>query len=72
MTLKMWVKSKFVLFQPRYYNLFTEKKIHVFEVLFLLKTFRYCQSQEILFKYIFGKLYIFKFIYFGGRPHKVK
>ena len=36
MILKMWAKSKFVLCQPRYYNLLTEKnykKIHVFEVL---------------------------------------
>ena len=35
MILKMWVKSKFVLCQPRYYNLLTEKykEIHVFEVL---------------------------------------
>ena len=34
--LKMWVKSKFALWQPRYYNLLTvknNKKIHVFEVL---------------------------------------
>ena len=35
MILKMWVKSKFVLCQPRYYNLLTEKykEIHVLEVL---------------------------------------
>ena len=26
MVLKMWVKSKFVLCEPRYYNLLTEKK----------------------------------------------
>ena len=37
MILKMWVKSKFVLCQPRYYKLLTEKykEIHVFEVLSL-------------------------------------
>ena len=36
MILKMWVKRKFVLCQPRYYNLLTEKrykKIHLFQVL---------------------------------------
>ena len=36
MMLEMWVKSKFVLFQPRYYSLLIEKtykKIHAFEVL---------------------------------------
>ena len=27
MVLKMWVESKFVLRQPRYYNLLTEKKL---------------------------------------------
>ena len=37
----MWVTSKFVLWQPRYYNLLTGKKdmkIHDFEVLVFLKT----------------------------------
>ena len=36
MILQMWVKSKFVLCQPRYYNLLAEKKckkIDVFEVM---------------------------------------
>ena len=40
MMLEMWVKSKFVLFQPRYYSLLIEKKykkIHVFEVLIFLE-----------------------------------
>ena len=48
------MKSKFVLWQPRYYNLLTvknNKKIHVFEVLIFLKTYWYCQSQGILFKH---------------------
>ena len=47
MILKMWVKRKFVLWQPRYYNLLTQKKdrkIHAFEVLFFLKMCCYCQS----------------------------
>ena len=40
MMLEMWVKSKFVLFQPRYYSLLIEKtykKIHAFEVLIFLE-----------------------------------
>ena len=40
MILKMWVKSEFVLWKPRYYNLLTEKKdkkIHVFEIIILWK-----------------------------------
>ena len=65
----MWVKRKFVLCELSYYNLLNEKKykkIHVFEVLIFLNTYRYCQSQEILLKhhfrwYIFGKFYIVKF-----------
>ena len=53
MILKGWVKSK-VLCQPRYYNLLNEKKykkIHVFELIISLKTYRYCQSQEIFVKH---------------------
>ena len=49
-------KSKFVLRQPGYYNLVTEKKdkkIHVFEVLVFLKAYCYYQSQELLFKHHF-------------------
>ena len=37
----IWVKSEFVLRQPGYYNLLTqkkEKKIHDFEVLIFLKS----------------------------------
>ena len=51
---EMWVQSKFLLLQPGYYNLLTEKKnvkIHVFEVLIFLKTYCYCQSQENFFKH---------------------
>ena len=54
MILKMWVKSKSVLWQPVNYNLLTEnkdKEIHIFEVLVFLKMYCYCQSQEILFKH---------------------
>ena len=49
----MCVKSKFVLRQPRYNKLLTEKKgkkIYVFEALIFLKTYCYCKSKEILFK----------------------
>ena len=80
----MWVKSKFALWQPRYYNLLTvknNKKIHVFEVLiffYFLKTYRYCQSEEIRFKhhpypYIMhiSEIYFVKFNYFSGRPNNV-
>ena len=54
MILKMWVKSKYVLWQPRYYNLLAEKsdkEIHVFEIHIFENALLYCQSQEILFKY---------------------
>ena len=79
MILKMWVKSKFVLCQPRYYNLLTEKykEIHVLEVLSFerrtlavnLKKF----SRNTIFRwYIFGKFYFVKFNYFSRRPNKVK
>ena len=63
MVLKIWVKSKFVLCQTRYYNLLTEKKnkkIHVFEVLIFLKTYRYCQSQEILLKHHLPMIYFWE------------
>ena len=33
MIIKMWVKSKFGLWQPRYYNLLTEKSIRKFTFL---------------------------------------
>ena len=50
----MILKIKFVLWQPRYYNLLTEKKdkrIHDFEVLIFLKTYCYFQFREILFRH---------------------
>ena len=52
----MWLKSKFVLWQPGYYNLLTEiknKKIHVFDVLIFFEAYCYCQSQEILLKHYY-------------------
>ena len=78
--LKMWVKSKFVLWQLGYYNLLTEKKekkIHVFEVLIFLKTSCYCQSQVFSLNTVFRwytleKFYVVIFNYFSGRPNKVK
>ena len=57
----MWVKSKSVLWQPRYNNLLTEKtdKIYGFEaMIFFLKTHCYIQSQEILFKYHLQIIYL--------------
>ena len=50
MILKMWVKSKFVLCKPRYYNSFTEKNVFTFLKYSLFRR-RYCQCQEILFKH---------------------
>ena len=79
MILKMWVKGKFVLWQPRYYNL---KKIHIFEVLFFffrkrtvtdkLKNF----SSNTFFKwYTLENIYFVKlnyFNYFSRISNKVK
>ena len=64
MILKMSVKSKFVLWQPRYYNLLTEKKdkkIHDFDL-------KKLSSNNIFRWYTFGKFWIVKFNYFSGRP----
>ena len=62
---KIWVKNKFVLWQPRYYNLLTEKgkKIYVFEALLFLKTCCYCQSQETFFKYHLKMIYFWKILH---------
>ena len=82
MIFKIWVKSKFVLWQPRYYNWLTEKRKktnHVFGVLILLKTHYYRQFMELSSNTIFGchtfgKVYFYnvKFNNFSGRPCKVK
>ena len=69
MILKMRVK--FVLWQPRYCNLLTEKskKIYAFDAFLNLKKF----SLNSVFRwYRFGKFYIVKFNYFSGRPYMVK
>ena len=53
MIFKLLVKSKFVLLQPRYNNLFTEKMVRKITFLkdsFFLRTCCYCQAQEIFFK----------------------
>ena len=79
--LKMWVKSKFVLWQSRYYNLLTaknKKKITFLKYSFFffklastvsLKKF---SSNTILRSCTFGEFYIVKFNYFSGRPNEVK
>ena len=53
MNFKVCVKNTIILWQPRYYNLFTEKeeKTHIFEAPIFSKTYCYCQSQEIIFKH---------------------
>ena len=54
MILKIWVKTKFALCQHviiTYLPIEKYKTNHVFEVLTSLKTYSYCQSQEILFKH---------------------
>ena len=62
----MWVNIKFVLWQPHYFNLFTEKKGEekfVFEALIFLKTCRYCQSHEIFFKHDLQMIYMRKILH---------
>ena len=78
--LKMWVKSKFVLWQPCYYNLLTEKKkknsrlwsTHFFWKcrFFFTATLKNFSSNTIFRWYTFGKFYIVKLNYFSGRPNK--
>ena len=50
MTLKICVKSKIVFWQPRYYNLLTEKgkKSCVFETLLSLKTYLLSISRSFI------------------------
>ena len=44
------MKSKFNLWQLRFYNLLNEKKgEEKYDFVIFLKTHRFCQSQEILF-----------------------
>ena len=62
----MWVKIRFALWQTNCFNLFTEKKVQekfVFEALIFLKTYRYRQSQEILFKHDLQMIYMRKILH---------
>ena len=68
--LKMWMKSKFVLWQPRYYDLLTEE--NTFTLLKYSFFFWKCTvnlnkfSSNTIFRWCtFGKFYIIKFNYFG-------
>ena len=78
--LKMWVKSKFVLWQPRYYNLLTvknNKKLTFLKYFFFWElagtvSLKKIFSNTILRSCAFGKFYIARFNYFSGRPNKVK
>ena len=80
--LKMRVKSKFILWQPRYYknrsDWKTEKKIHVFVVLIffenilLLSISRSSIQTPYLDDILLGKFYIVKFNGFSRGPVKVE
>ena len=80
MILKLWAKSKFILSQPRYYNLLTDKKdkkIHVFEILIYWKRTvavnpKKLSSSTIFRWYTFAKFYIVKYNHFSGGPNKTK
>ena len=61
------MKSKFVLWQPRYYDLLTEEKTFTFlKYSFVLKMYCYFSSNTIFRWYTLGKFYIIKFNYFSG------
>ena len=80
MIFKMWVKSKFVLWKPRYNHLFAEKKgkkLYVSETLIFWKhtvpvNLKKFSSNTISRLYTWGKFYMVKLNYFSGRPNKVK
>ena len=68
------MKSNFVLWQQRYYNLLTEEKdekIHVFEELIFWKKYCYCQSQEIFFKQHLYMVYFCILCYRRASSHRV-
>ena len=73
MIFKMYVKGKFVLWQPGYYDLLTKikaKKIQVFEVLIILKRTVTVSHKKFSWNTIirlctFGKFYIVKLNYFS-------
>ena len=77
---KLWVKSKFVLWQPRYYNLLTKTIIRRFTFLKCLFSWKLTgifnlkkSSSSTIFRWCtFGKLYIAKFNYCSGRPKRLK
>ena len=76
---KMWVKSKFVLWQSRY-NLLTENRVRKFTFLkhslFWKRavTFNFDKffSDTIFWWYACGKFYMVRFNYFSGRTSKVE
>ena len=79
MILKIWVKSKFVLWEQRFCNWLKKNntKIHAFEVISLWKRTvtvnpKKFSSNTIFRWYTFGKFYIAKFNYLSERPNKVK
>ena len=81
MILKPWLKSKFVLWQPHYYKLLTEKRMRkctFFEVLiFFWKRTATVNRKKLSSNTIFrlknfGKFYTVKVNYFSERPNKVK
>ena len=78
MIFKMWVESKFVLWQPPYYDWlkkmirkFTFLKYSLFKNVLLLSISRNSLQTSSLDD-TFGKFYIVKFNYFSERPSKVK
>ena len=80
MILKMWLKGKFVLWQSRYCKLLTGKTIRKFTFLnysfFWKRTaivnLKKFSSNTVFRLYTFREFYIVKFIYFSGKPNKVK
>ena len=72
---KMWVKNKFVLWQPRFYNLLTEEKDKKFTFLkysdfwkrFITVNLKKFSLYTIFRWYTVGKFYMVKFNYFSGR-----
>ena len=80
MILKMWLKIKFVLWQPRYCKLLTRKIKRKFAFLnysfFWKRTaivnLKKFSSNTVFRLYTFRELYIVKFSYFSGKPNKVE
>ena len=80
MILKIWLKSKFVLWQSRYCKLLTGKIIRKFtflNYLFFWKriaivNLKKFSSNTVFRLYTFREFYLVKFSYFSGKPNKVK